>query len=84
MAEIKFEDALKKLEKIVADLESGKYSLDESLKRFEEGIKLTRFCSKKLEQAQRKVQLLVKNSSGGFEEKPFEEEPGDLEDDDKG
>ncbi len=80
MAEMKFEEALKKLEKIVSDLENGKYSLDESLKRFEEGIKLTRLCSKKLEQAHKRVQMLVKGSSGELEEKPFEnDEAGENE-----
>jgi len=71
--EIKFEDALKKLEKIVSDLESGDLSLDDSLKKYEEGVKLAQFCSKKLESARRKVEILVKTSSGKLEAKPFDE-----------
>lgn len=71
--EIKFEDALKKLEKIVSDLESGVLSLDDSLKKYEEGVKLAQFCSKKLEDARRKVEILVKTSSGKLEAKPFDE-----------
>ena len=51
MAEAKFEDALKNLEKIVEDLEGGELSLDKSLARYEEGIKLVKFCQKKLDLA---------------------------------
>jgi len=72
-AEMKFEDALKKLEKIVSDLESGDLLLDDSLKKYEEGVKLAQFCSKKLESARRKVEILVKTSSGKLEAKPFDE-----------
>jgi len=72
-AEMKFEEALKKLEKTVSDLESGELSLDDSLKRYEEGVKLAQFCSKKLETARRKVEILVKTSGGKLEAKPFDE-----------
>jgi exodeoxyribonuclease VII small subunit len=72
-AEMKFEDALKKLEKIVADLESSELSLDDSLKKYEEGIKLSQFCSKKLDAARRKVEVLVKSGSGKLEAKAFNE-----------
>lgn len=72
-AEIKFEDALKRLEKIVSELESGDLSLDDSLKKYEEGVKLAQFCSKKLETARRKVEILVKTGSGKLEAKPFDE-----------
>ncbi len=70
MAEIKFEEALKKLEKIVAELESGKLSLDDSLKKYEEGVKLSRFCHKTLQAAQKKIQILTKKGEG-WELKPF-------------
>lgn len=73
MAEIKFEEALKKLEKIVSDLEAGKLSLDESLKKYEEGVRLVAACSKLLEQAQKKVEVLTKKE-GTFVLKPFEKE----------
>lgn len=73
-AEVKFEDALKKLEKVVADLEAGDISLDDSLKRYEEGVKLACFCSRKLEAAKNKVEILVKTRTGKFEAKPFERE----------
>jgi len=73
MAGLKFEQALKRLEKIVEELEKGDLSLDESLKRYEEGIKLSRFCTKKLEETERKVELLTKNEKGEFEKTPYEE-----------
>jgi len=72
-AEIKFEDALKKLEKIVGDLEDGSLSLDDALGRYEEGIKLSRLCAKKLELAKKKVEILMKSPDGSVELKPFDE-----------
>jgi len=72
MAEIKFEEALKKLEKIVSDLEAGEMSLDESLAKYEEGIKLSKICSRQLEAAKSKVELLMK-TGGKFELSPFGE-----------
>jgi len=73
MAELKFEDALKKLEKIVEDLESGDLSLDEALKKYQEGIELSRACSQRLDSAKKKIDLLVKNQNGGFELKSFDD-----------
>jgi len=72
MAEIKFEDALKKLEKIVEDLEKGDLTLDEALKKYQEGIELSRACSQRLESAKKKIDLLVKNKKNEFELKPLE------------
>ena len=72
MAEMKFEEALKRLEKIVEELESGKLSLDESLKKYEEGVRLSRFCHKTLQAAQKKIQVLTKKGEG-FETKSFAE-----------
>ena len=73
MAEIKFEEALKKLEKIVEDLEEGELSLGEALKKYQEGIQLSRLCSQRLEDAKKKVEQLTKNKKGEFELKPFDE-----------
>jgi exodeoxyribonuclease VII small subunit len=73
MADMKFEDALKRLEKIVSDLEGGSLSLDESLERYEEGIRLSKLCSKKLELAKKKVEILLKSEDGSFETRPFDE-----------
>ena len=73
MAEIKFEEAVKKLEKIVEDLEKGDLSLDEALKKYQEGIELSRLCSQRLENAKKKIDVLVKTKKGEFELKPFDE-----------
>lgn len=73
MAEIKFEDALKKLEKTVDDLESGNLSLDDALNKYEEGIKLSKLCAKKLEAAKKKVEILLKSEDGSVELKAFDE-----------
>ncbi|MGD2124460.1 MAG: exodeoxyribonuclease VII small subunit [Desulfobacteraceae bacterium] len=72
MAEKKFEEAMERLEEIVESLESGDLSLEESLRIFEEGMKLIGFCSKKLEQAEQKVSILIKDSGGKFAQQPFE------------
>ena len=71
MPKEKFEDALSKLEKIVGKLEEGDISLEESLKLFEEGIRLSRLCNQKLDEAERKVQILVKDREGNMKAEPF-------------
>ena len=74
MSEQKFEEAMKRLETIVESLERGDLSLEESLKAFEEGMKLLHFCSKKLEEAEQKVSVLIKESGGKLTQQPFEVE----------
>lgn len=66
--ELSFEDALKKLEGIVGTLEKGQLSLDESLKKFEEGIRLSRLCNKKLMETEQKVEKLIKENGEFFTE----------------
>mgnify|MGYP006385677645 CR=1 FL=1 len=73
MAEKKFETSLKRLEEIVAELESGDLGLEQSLKLFEEGVKLARICNARLEEAERKVEILLKDKSGKMTAMPFEE-----------
>mgnify|MGYP001612011750 CR=1 FL=1 len=73
MAE-KFEDALKKLEGIIEKMEKGDIPLNESLKLFEEGVKLTRFCSQELQKAEKKVELLTRDAEGKLAAVPFESE----------
>ena len=73
MAEVRFEEALKKLEKIVEDLEKGDLSLDDALKKYQEGIELSRVCGQRLDQAKKKIDLLVKNKKGELELKPVDE-----------
>jgi exodeoxyribonuclease VII small subunit len=73
MAEMKFEDALKKLERIIEDLEKGDLTLDEALKKYQEGVELSRVCAQRLENAKKKIDLLTKNKKGEFDLKPLEE-----------
>jgi len=84
MAEPKFEKDLEKLEKIVSALEEGGLPLDESLKRFEEGIKLARRCDKALTEAEKKIEVLVKNAEGDLKAEPFGDEDGDEKSADAG
>lgn len=73
MAKKKFEEALDELDKIVHRLENTALPLDEALSLFEEGIKLSRFCSAKLEEAEKKVEILLRDEQGNIHQKPFEE-----------
>jgi exodeoxyribonuclease VII small subunit len=75
MAEKKFEKALEQLEEIVRKMEEGDLTLDESLKAFEEGINLSRFCSDKLDEAERKVEILLREGDA-LKSRPFEEGDG--------
>jgi len=74
MAEKKFEASLERLEEIVKKLETGDLPLEQSLKLFEEGVKLARACNKRLEEAERKVEILLKDRAGNLTAEPFEEE----------
>ena len=69
--ELTFEEALGKLEKIVQKLEEGKAPLSESMELFEEGVGLARFCSRKLDEAKRKIEVLT-GKDGKFTKEPFE------------
>ncbi len=71
MAVDKFETALKKLEEVVKKLEGGDLSLEDSLKAFEEGVRQAAFCTKKLNEAEKKVELLVKHKDGSFTKEEF-------------
>jgi len=73
MAEKKFEPALARLEEIVQELEQGDLPLEQSLKLFEEGTKLSRICNTRLEEAERKVEILIKDKEGKLKAQPFEE-----------
>jgi len=73
MPKVKFEDALKKLEKIVEELEAGDLSLDEALKKYQDGIELSRLCAQRLEGAKKKIEVLSRNKKGELELKPLEE-----------
>jgi len=72
MKDIKFEDAVQRLEQIVDQLEGGDLPLEESLKVFEEGVALARRCGKYLEEAEKRIELLTKDESGLLKAEPFE------------
>ena len=67
-----FEEAMKKLEKIVTELESGNFNLDESVLKFEEGIKIAKQCNNMLENAEKKITILIDGEEKNFV--PMQEE----------
>ena len=76
MAKKTFESALGRLEKITEELEDGELSLENSLKKFDEGIKLASYCSEQLTEARAKVELLLEKE-GKMEVVPFEKQDGE-------
>ncbi len=74
-AKIKFEDGLARLEKIVEELESGDLTLDQSLARYEEGVKAFKQCHEILRDAEKRVEALLKAQNGTRQVAPFE--PGE-------
>ena len=72
MTEQTFEDALKNLESVVSRLEDGDIPLEESLKLFEEGVKLSRYCAEKLDEAEKRVDILMRDRKGDLKSQPFE------------
>jgi exodeoxyribonuclease VII small subunit len=82
-----FEQAIQRLEKIVADMEGAELPLEDVLKKYEEGTRLVRFCNQKLEEAEKKIEVLTKKPDGTVALEPFEAEPakgGDEESEDEG
>ena len=71
MSDIKFEDALQRLERIVDQLEGGNLPLEESLKVFEEGVGLARHCARYLDEAEKRIELLTRDESGMLKTEPF-------------
>ncbi len=72
--EAEFESAMKKLSAIVEKLEKGDLTLDSALKLYEEGVKLSQLSQRRLEEAQKKIELLTRNSDKGFETTELDEE----------
>lgn len=72
MSDKTFEESLKELEGIAIELESGNLNLDESIERFEKGMKLSKVCTEKLDKAEKKINILLKNEDGEFVEENFE------------
>ena len=71
---IDFEQQLSQLEILVSEMEKGDMSLEDSLKAFEQGIKITRECQQALKAAEQKVAILTRNADGEFDEQAFEPE----------
>jgi exodeoxyribonuclease VII small subunit len=74
MAEKTFEEAMKALEKIVQELEGGDLPLEKALKKFEEGVRLSKLCSQKLDETEKKITILLADQAGELMEKPFQTE----------
>ncbi len=79
MAKKSFEQSMKQLEQIVVELESGELPLEQAIRKFEEGMELSKFCSQKLEEIERRITLLVRDGAGRVVEKPFASEDGEKE-----
>ncbi len=75
MSSLKFEDALKRLEEIVRDLEKGDLMLDDALRMYEEGIKLSRESLDILDNAEKKIEILMQEKNGTKRARPFDMEP---------
>lgn len=75
---LNFEEAMEQLEKIVSQLENGDVPLEKAIDLFQEGMKLSRYCSQKLEQVERKIEILIEED-GVYNKKSFQ-----TPEDDKG
>ena len=71
MAKKTFEQAMKQLEQIVQDLESGDMPLEKAIKKFEEGIQLSKYCTSKLDESEKKITILMKDAAGEVSEAPY-------------
>ena len=67
-----FEEALSELQNIVVNLEKGEIPLDDALGFFKKGVELTKFCNKKLDDAERKISILIEKENGDFREENFD------------
>ncbi len=72
--DLSFEQAIERLETIVADMETAELPLDEVLERYAEGTRLVRFCGEKLEEAEKKIEVLSKQPDGSIELKPLDDD----------
>ena len=67
-----FEDAMKNLEEIVAELEKGDLSLDQSVEKFKKGMEMSNYCNEMLDSAEKSIQVILKDQNGNTTEAPFE------------
>ncbi len=72
MENLTYEESMKELENVVKELESGELTLDESIKKFEKGMELSKYCNTLLESAEKKITLLIENEDGDVKEESFE------------
>jgi exodeoxyribonuclease VII small subunit len=72
MAKKSFEQAMKQLEQIVQDLESSDMPLEKAIKKFEEGIQLSKFCTEKLDESEKRITILIQDAAGNIAEVPFD------------
>ena len=77
MAKKTFEQAMKQLEQIVQELEAGDMPLETAIKKFEEGIQLSKFCTEKLDESEKRITILMRDAAGNISDMPF----GALNDD---
>ncbi len=72
MAKKSFEQAMENLEKIVEELETGDLPLEKAMQKFEEGMELTRYCTRKLDETEKKINLLIRDKAGQVVEQPLQ------------
>jgi exodeoxyribonuclease VII small subunit len=77
-----FESAMEEIEQVVEQIESGELSLEESLAAYEKGVGLVKFCYQKLNEVEKRIELLVKDKEGKLQLKVFENLPAEDNDDD--
>jgi exodeoxyribonuclease VII small subunit len=83
MAKKTFEQAMKQLEQTVQDLESGDMPLEKAIKTFEEGIQLSKFCSEKLDETEKRITILMQDPDGELSEAPFSGKNDDVDAEDE-
>ncbi|MCK4467638.1 MAG: exodeoxyribonuclease VII small subunit [Desulfobacterales bacterium] len=74
MTKLNFEKSMKQLEQIVQELESGDLSLEKAIKKFEDGVRLSKLCSKQLDETEKKVTMLLQDQNGKISVNSFIEE----------
>jgi exodeoxyribonuclease VII small subunit len=77
MAKQTFEQAIQQLEKIVQELESGDLPLEQAMKKFEDGIQLSRFCAQKLDETESRITALLRDKNGNIQETVFDPDSHD-------
>ena len=79
MAKPTFEKSIEQLEQIIQELETGDLPLEKAIKRFEEGIRLSKDCSKKLDETEKKISILMQETDGSISKKPFSSQMDDAD-----